>query len=319
MAHRPGRYHSSGSVLSVVSLMSLLSQQPLFSQQGTASIVGLVRDPSGAAVPHARVTARNAQTGLSRTVETPDSGEYTLPALDSGDYSVSAAASGFKSVVQDGVSIQYQQTRRVDIVLPLGNISDQVSVSATSAQLQTEDATPSTVIDQKKVGDLPLNGRNFIQLAQLVPGTTPGAPGDGNTSFAGTGYTVSAAGQRDFNNEYTLDGISMTETRNPAPAFLPSVDAIQEFNVQTGLFSAEYGYKAGAHVDISIKSGTNQYHGSLFEFFRNSVFDARNFFATSVSPLRMNQFGGTFGGRIKKDRTFFFLAYDGTRQRRSVT
>ena len=293
--------------------------QSLLSQQGTAQIVGLVRDPSGAAVPHAKVTAHNVRTGMEREAETSALGEFTLPALDSGEYNITAAAAGFKSVIQSNVSIQYQQTRRVDIELPLGNISDQVTVSSSATQLQTEDATESTVIDQKKVGDLPLNGRNFIQLAQLVPGTTPGAPGDGNTTFAGTGYTVSAAGQRDFNNEYTLDGISMTETRNPAPAFLPSVDAIQEFNVQTGLFSAEYGYRAGAHVDIAIKSGTNQYHGNLYEFFRNSVFDARNYFGASVSPLRRNQFGGTFGGKIRKDKTFFFLAYDGTRERRGVT
>ena len=319
MAHFSSMSRFAGSVISVVCLAIVLAQGSLIAQQGTATIVGLVQDPSGSAIPRAKLTARNIRTGLERTAETTDSGEYTLPALDSGDYSITATASGFKSFVQEGISIQYQQSRRVDIVLPVGSVSDQVTVSSTSAQLQTEDATQSTVVDQKKVQDLPLNGRNFIQLAQLVPGTTPGAPGNGNTTFAGTGYTVSAAGQRDFNNEYTLDGVSMTETRNPAPAFLPSVDAIQEFNVQTGLFSAEYGYKAGAHVDISIKSGTNQYHGNVFEFLRNSVFDARNYFSSSVSPLRRNQFGGTFGGKIKKDRTFFFVAYDGTRERRGVT
>lgn len=317
MSNRPAKPHMYGAL--AVAFLFALTQGILFAQQGTATIVGLVQDPSGSAIPHAKLTAHNLRTGLERTAETTDSGEYTLPALDSGDYTINAAANGFKSVLREGISIQYQQTRRVDIVLTVGSVTEQVTVNSTASQLQTEDATESTVIDQKKVNELPLNGRNFIQLAQLVPGTTPGAPGNGNTTFAGTGYAVSAAGQRDFNNEYTLDGVSITETRNPAPAFLPSVDAIQEFNVQTGLFSAEYGYKAGAHVDISVKSGTNQYHGNLYEFFRNSVFDARNYFSSTVSPLRRNQFGGTFGGKIKKDRTFFFLAYDGTRERRGVT
>lgn len=296
-----GLGHLPAKATLVVLPMLILAAIPARAQQGTATLVGQVQDASGGTVPRATVTATNVKTGNERTATTNDSGEYTIPALDTGDYRITVAATGFKSAVHENVILQYQQSQRVDVTLTVGNVSEQVSVSSAPTLLQTENATASTVIDQKKVQELPLNGRNFIQLAQLVPGTTPGAPGNGNTSFAGTGFTVSAAGQRDFNNEYTLDGVSMTETRNPAPAFLPSVDAIQEFNVQTGLFSAEYGYKAGAHVDIAIKSGTNQFHGNVFEFLRNSVFDARNYFGTQVDPLKRNQFGGTFGGRIIKD------------------
>ena len=300
-------------------LIATMGLVPALGQQGNATLVGQVQDASGATVPRAKVLAKNIRTGIERSTTTNDSGEYTIPALDTGEFKVTVSAAGFRSAVQEHVVLRYQQSQRVDVTMSLGDVAEQVDVTSTPTQLQTENATASTIIDQTKVRELPLNGRNFIQLAQLVPGTTPGAPGDGNTSFAGTGFTVSAAGQRDFNNEYTLDGVSMSETRNPAPAFLPSVDAIQEFNVQTGLFSAEYGYKAGAHVDIAIKSGTNQYHGNVFEFLRNSVFDARNYFGTQVDPLKRNQFGGTFGGRIIRDRTFFFVAYDGTRQRQDIT
>jgi hypothetical protein len=151
MAHRQVSFDLFGRVISTACLAIVLAQGPVFAQQGTATIVGLVQDPSGSAIPHAKLTARNVRTGLERTAETTDSGEYTLPALDSGDYRITATAAGFKSFVQEGASVQYQQTRRVDIVLPVGALTEQVTVSATSTQLQTEDATQSTVVDQKKV------------------------------------------------------------------------------------------------------------------------------------------------------------------------
>jgi Carboxypeptidase regulatory-like domain/TonB-dependent Receptor Plug Domain len=300
-------------------VMSLWAVPASDAQRGSSTLLGRVTDPTGAVVAGATVTSAETRTGITRSVKTNDDGEYTIPALDVGEYKLTVEQTGFKSAVRTGILLEYEQKSRVDMVLELGQLTEAVTVVGNASVLHTDDAVASTVIDDKKVRDLPLDGRNFIQLAQLVPGTTPGSPGNGNTSFAGEGYAVSANGQRDFNNNYTLDGVNMTETRNPAPAFLPSVDALQEFNVLTGLYSAEYGTKAGAQVNIALKSGSNGLHGSVYEFHRNSVFDARNFFNPSVSPLKRNQFGGTLGGPIRRNRTFFFVAFDGTRERRSVT
>ena len=212
---------------------------------------------------------------------------------------------GFKSAVLTGISLGYEQQARVDVALESGQVSEAVSVVGNAALLHPDDAAASTIIDDKE-GARPAAGRpQLYPTGPSVPGTTPGSPGNGNTSFAGEGYAVSANGQRDFNNNYTLDGVNMTETRNPAPAFLPSVDALQEFNVLTGLYSAEHGTKAGAQVNIALKSGTNQLDDSVYEFHRNSVFDARNFFSPTDSPLKRNQFGGTVGGPILKTARFF--------------
>ena len=298
----------------------LLSSPHLAHAQGAASsIVGNVTDPSGAAIPTATITIKNVDTGTTLQTLTNASGGFSVPDLSIGQYVVTAAAHGFKTTERTQIRLEYQQTQRVDFVLTLGNVSQTVTVRANSAILQTDSASANTIIDETQIRDLPLNGRNFIQLAQLVPGTTSGAPGNGNTGFTGQGYTVSAYGQRDYDNQYTLDGVDMTEARNPSPEFLPSIEAIQEFDVKTGLYGAQYGWKAGAHVDIAIKSGTNQFHGDIYEFLRNDVFDARNYFNTKVDNLKRNQFGGTFGGPIIKNKLFFFGAYEELLQTNGVT
>jgi hypothetical protein len=298
----------------------LLYAQHLAHAQGAAStMVGSVTDPSGAAIPTATITIENTDTGMTRQIRTDETGGFSAPNLPTGQYVVTVTADGFKTEKRTQIRLEYQQTQRVDFTLALGNVSQSVTVSSGGATLQTDDASAATVLGKQQITDLPLDGRNFVQLAQLVPGTTVGSPGGGNTSFTNQGFTVSAYGQRDYNNQYTLDGMDMTEARNPSPMFLPSVDAIQEFDVKTGLYSAQYGWKAGAHVDIAVKSGTNQFHGNVYEFLRNDIADARNYFDTSVDNLKRNQFGGTLGGPIKRNKLFFFGAYDQTRQNDGVT
>jgi len=288
-------------------------------QRGAASLVGNVTDSTGALIADAEVNVTNLDTGAQRTTRTGATGSYTVTAIDVGNYAITTVKTGFKNQTINGIRVEYQQTIRVDVSLEVGNVQERVTVTATPPLLQTDEATTSTVIDGTKLRDLPLNGRNFGQLTQLIPGVTGGARGNGSTNFAAQGFALSAFGQRDFNNQFTLDGIDMTETRNPAPMFRPSIDAVEEFNVQTGLFSAEYGYKAGAHVNLAIRAGTNDLHGSAFEFLRNKVMDARSFFSAAVSPLIRNQFGATLGGPIKRNRLFFFGAFDGTRERRATT
>jgi len=301
-------------------LLCFLSTYSLLRAQGSAStIVGTVTDPSGAAVAGVTITITNTNTGIISTMQTDATGSFSAPDLAVGVYKVTAAAKGFKTGERTGIRLDYQQTQRADFVLVLGNVAESITVEAGATPIQTDEASSATVVSEKQVTDLPLNGRNFLQLAQLVPGTTEGSPGSGNSGFTETGFSLSVYGQRDFDNQYTLDGVDMTEARNPSPMFLPSIDAIQEFDVKSGLYGAQYGTKGGAHVDIAIKSGTNSLHGSAYEFVRNYDMDARNFFAPTTNPLRRNQFGGTIGGAIKKDKLFFFGAYDGTRQTENAT
>jgi hypothetical protein len=297
-----------------VSLTLAFLAIPSYSQNATSTLVGLLTDTTGAVVPNAKITVTNLGTGISRITTTNSNGEYTVPFLDIGQYKITAETKGFQTFTLQRVSLGYEQTIREDISLSVGAVTQQVTVEASAPLLNTENATQNAVIDQQKLNDLPLNGRNFIQLTQLVPGTTPGNAGAGNTSFTLQGFAVSANGQRDFNNTYTLDGMNMTESRNPSPAFNPSIDALQEFNMQVGLYGAEYGTRAGAQVDLALKSGTNKFHGDVYEFLRNSKFNSRNFFNATVPPLDRSQFGATLGGPVRKDRTFFFAAYDGTRQ-----
>jgi hypothetical protein len=312
------RVRGSLRLIACVCLALACASGSAYAQSATSKLVGLVTDVSGAVVPDAKVTVTNAQTGISRATLTNSSGEYTVPFLDTGRYRITVEKSGFETFTLQQISLAYEQTVREDIGLRVGTSAQEVTVMASAGVLNTENATQNTVIDREKINDLPLSGRNFIQLAQLVPGVTPGLV-TGNTGFTLQGYTISANGQRDFNNNYTLDGVNMTESRNPSPTFNPSIDALQEFNIQTGLYGAEYGTRAGAQVDLSLKSGTNQFHGDLYEFLRNSTFDSRNFFSPRVPALKQSQFGATFGGPIRKDRTFFFAAYDGTRQSAGLT
>ena len=287
-------------------------------EQGT--IVGYVKDNSGAAVPGARVEITSLDTGISSETKTDESGAYRSIPLRVGRYSVAAEFEGFKRAVQTGITLEVNQQALVELVLEIGAVSEEVTVTAEAPLLQTTDASQGQVIDNKKIVDLPLNGRNYLQLALLSSGTNVPAPG---ARFGG----FSSGGLRTSHNNYLLDGMDNNSnqhagTGRQGQVISPSVDAIEEFKVQTNAYSAEFGRNLGGVVNVVIKSGTNEFHGGLFEFLRNEKLDAKNFFDSPtdpVPPYKRNQFGLFIGGPVIKNKTFFFTDYEGTRIRTSGT
>ena len=287
-------------------------------QVNTATISGQVLDSSGASIPSARVVARNVQTGIERDATTGENGNYSIPLLPIGVYDLTAEKAGFKKYVQTGVTLQIDAHARVDFNLQVGTASESVQVTAEVPLTQTDTSSVGSVIDNQKVVEMPLNGRQFYSLALLVPGVAPPAQGS-ILSFRG-GFNV--AGASELNNNFTLNGLENNDQLLSAPAFRPSVDAIQEFKILTGVFPAEYGRNSGSQVIVTTKAGTNALHGSAFEFLRNQVTDAKNLFTpinTPIPAFKQNQFGGTAGGPIIKNRTFFFASYEGTRSTQQVT
>ena len=286
---------------------------PLFAQTSLGTIVGTITDESGAAIPHVAVTVTNEATSASRSVVTSESGNYTVTSLQPGPYTVQAEMKGFRTEVQNGLKLDVNQTLRADIALKVGDVNERVEVSATAVTLQTDSSTVATEVDNKKVVELPLNGRSFTQLTVLVPG----AVGTGTGTYQSSGTTVSISGLRSENNNYTLDGVNNNETFFKSYGVQPSIDAIQEFKVQTNITSAEFGTGAGANVNVVTKSGSNQFHGDAFEFHRDNHLTTEDYFSQKANEpkpvFRQNQFGGTFGGPIKKNSTFFFVSYEANR------
>ncbi|HYM12632.1 MAG TPA: carboxypeptidase regulatory-like domain-containing protein [Bryobacterales bacterium] len=277
--------------------------------QPTATIVGRVTDPSGAVISGAKVTARNADTGLERSTLTGVTGDYELPLLPiTGSYSLSIEMQGFQAQEMTGIVLQVDQHARFDIAMKVGSVSEKVVVAETSPVVNTETGTIGQVIGNKNIVDLPLNGRNYTQLAALLPNAVVQTSGTAGSTM------VSVSGGRLSKTEYLLDGISINEQLFDGVAIRPSVDAIQEFKMVANSFSAEYG-RGNAVMTATIKGGTNEFHGVGWEFLRNDKLDARNTFLPSKAPYRQNQFGGALGGPIIKDKTFFFLNYEGTRIR----
>src|SRR5215472_14256871 len=297
--------------------------------QTFGQITGLVTDSSGGVLVGAEVTVTNPQTSFTRTENTNDSGLYTFLNLLPGLYNVKVSAQGFQGAIRNNVELQVQQTARIDFQLHVGAVSEAVEVQGGAPLLATENATVGTVIDNQRIVELPLNGRNFLQLVALSPNV--------NATFADGGAAVSrqggdrssqnfaVAGMRREFNYYTLDGVANTDVDFNTYTFLPSIDALQEFKVQTGVYSAEFGHEA-SQVNISTKSGTNEYHGALFDFLRNNDLDARPFgFTTKVpvsAPFKWNQYGFTLGGPVQipklfsgKNRLFFLSNFEGFRLR----
>jgi hypothetical protein len=288
-------------------------------QTTTARMVGTVRDRTGAVLPKAVVTIRNVDTNIARTAPANDVGDYVVTNLPVGRYEVSTELAGFKKYVQGPITLEVDQTARVDLTLEPGSLSESVTVEATSPMVESDRSQVGKVVENQMVVEVPLNGRNFLELAQLLPGMTDGAPGNSVVRDRQDGAALTSNGQRAEGNNYMLDGADNNAALFGVAVVTPSVDAIQEFKVQTSTYSAEYGRAAGAVFNVAIKSGTNQYHGSVFEFLRNDKFDAIQYFSRGKPSLRRNQFGTAFGGPIFKNKTFFFLNYEGYRDRRAVT
>lgn len=286
----------------------------VYGQSVDTAIQGSVLDPDGGAIAGATVTITQPSTGLAHAVVTSPEGAYEIRYLVPGEYTVEVHLAGFQGERQSGVVIQLGQQARIDFRLKVSAVQETVEVNAGVPLLQTENATIAGVVDQERVTTLPINGRRFDDLAVLTPGVSVYNPDLHSSSTDGS--EIGGNGARLIWGQVNVDGITMVNNRHNYVNLYPSLDAIEEFKVQTGNYSAEYGGNAGTNINIQLKSGTKQFHGELFDFFRNEALDARNYFApapTSKNELRQNQFGGTLGGPIRKDKTFFFASYEGIR------
>lgn len=278
--------------------------------QNTATIFGTVQDGAGAVVPGAAVVATHSGTGAVRQTAAGAEGGYIFVQLPVGEYSVRASAPGFKESVQSGILIQVSENRRADFSLQVGQVTERIEVAAQAAQVETRTGTIGEVIDSKRIAELPLNGRNPVQLQLLVPGVGRRGGRDQQQN-----ETVSVNGSAFRGNNYALDGGDNHDPFFNTPAPFPNPDALQEFSIETNGYGADKGRNAGVFVSAVTKSGTNQFHGTLFEYLRNEKLNARDFFAVSVPPFKRNQYGGTLGGPVRRDRTFFFASYQATRER----
>src|SRR6476646_10844829 len=300
-------------------------------QVASSELSGTILDSTGAGVASAKVTATNVATNLARDASSDSTGKYIITLLPPGDYTLSVEAAGFRKLVQSGITLQINQQAHVDLTLQLGQVSETVEVTGQAPLLESESSSLGTVVNQKLVNQLPLNGRNFIQLATLSPGVNGVGFSASGTIMSGTrpddrrpATEIFSNGNREGSNNFLYDGIDDNERLTLSIVLRPAVEAVREFKIQTNLYSADIGRNSGAVVDVITKSGTNRLHGSAFEFLRNSAMDARSYFnpkGTAFPNFRLNQFGGSFGGPVVlpriyngKDRTVFLVDFEGYRR-----
>ncbi|MBI2821078.1 MAG: TonB-dependent receptor [Acidobacteria bacterium] len=317
--------------LSAFAVFLVFSATLCWAQEITGTISGLVKDEGGGVLPGVSVIARNTETGATRTVVTDDVGRYRIPQLAPGSYELRAELPGFQTAVLQNIGLSLGQEAVVNVTLRVGEITEQVVVSAEVPLIDTRSATVASLVDTQQVRDLPLNGRDFLQLAALQEGVL--APASARRTVNGDmGVKISIGGARPYDNAILLDGTDIKNQYGTTPGSvsgsLLGVDTVREFRVITNVYSAEYGRLTGGVVSAITRSGTNELHGSLFEFHRNSALDARNFFdrdfanptvRSSPPPFKRNQFGFTLGGPIQQDRTFYFGSYEGLRERLTTT
>lgn len=301
-------------------LLLMLTAAPALAQFESASVLGYVHDSSGAAIPNSTVTLTNTATGISQSKATDAEGKYEFPSVQIGNYTVTAEAQGFSRAVTEPFVVQTNARQRVDVTLQTGSVSEEVTVTSAAQLLDTETSSHSTVIGTKQVEDLPLNGRSYADLVLLVPGARKSLLENNGTSSREGSFNIN--GQRSAFNNYLLDGLDNNNYGTSNQGFAnenipPSPDAVSEFRVETNNYSAEYGRTTGAVINASIRRGTNQFHGRAWDYNRNTVFNAIGpFLAPGATKPKFiqNQFGGTFGGPIWKDHTFFFVDYEGLRR-----
>ena len=310
-------YRATCTLLAFILVCGAASAQTV-----TGRLLGAITDASGAAVPNVEVVATNRSTGIGTKTNTDTGGNYIFVSLPPGTYSVKAAITGFKTAVSENSPVSVAQTIRVDFTLQVGQVSESVEVTAKAPLVESTTSDVGQNIDQAQVQTMPINGRIFSQLVNLVPGAIPSGHGDAAESASGAGARSSI--QSNVNGisfagtTYTLDGVANAEPLNAFINIAPPVEAIEEFRVQTSNPSAEFGTFGGAIVNVTLRSGTNEFHGSLFEYLRNEQLNAKSFFAGSKAPWKTNQFGGTFGGPIKKNKAFIFGDYQALLLRNGV-
>src|SRR2546428_1147125 len=293
------------------------------------TISGTVRDEKGAVVPRAEISIQSEGTGTSRTVKTDDNGFYLAPSLPAGRYTISTSPSGFKKTVAAGVDLHVSENRVVNLDLQVGQVSETVTISSDTAPVETRSGEVSSLISEKQVTELPLNGRNYAQLALMVPGVSPVTQAGAGGAFgtAGTGLDshvdMSVNGNQSNANLWTVDGVNNMDVGSNATLLVfPSIDSIQEFRVERNSFSAEYGQAQGAVINLITKGGSNQFHGTGFEFLRSDKLNATDFFLNRAgqpkAKLKYNNYGFNFSGPIKKNKIFFFWNEEWRREQRGV-
>ena len=307
-----------------VAVLIFLAAGGLALAQSTAILQGTVTDTSGAAVPNAKVVVLNQQTGVQRTTQTDATGNYSVPGLLPGLYQVSVSASGFETFVVKDLKLDVATTASENAQLKVGQVSEQVVVTGAAPLVDTNSVAVGQVINQRTVQEIPLNGRHFVDLGLLVPGTvTPPQNGFLTAPLRGQGsFAIDTAGQREDTTNWMVNGINLSDEVQNQITFQPTINTVSEFKIDNSTFPAEYGRNSGAIVNIATRSGTNDFHGELFEFVRNNYFDARNFFnikPQAQAPFIRNDFGASGGGPIKKNRAFFYASYEGVRQRQGLT
>jgi len=305
------------SVSLAAMLFVLAGPREARAQRTTASVAGSILDASQAAVPDATVVVRNEATGVERTARSNELGYYVVTALPAGPYSITVSKPGFQSRTVSNLILQVDQNATVNLELQVGAVAESVEVTAEAVAVDTRTATLNTVVNQRQITDLPLNGRNVLQLTRLTPGTLIGT---GTFSQAATrpeagSQMVSASGGRGNSTAYILDGGVHEDPYTEVANVVPNPDAIQEFSFQTNNYSAKFGGRGGGVVNMVTRSGTNEFHGALFEYIRNHKLNARNFFALTDDGLKRNQYGVSIGGPVVRNQTFFFFSWQGTQIR----
>jgi hypothetical protein len=310
----------------------VLTSSLVWAQAPTGAITGTVTDATGAVVTGATITLTNPSTNTRRTIQTNNAGVYNLPSLMPGLYNLRVEMSGFTSQTRNDIELQVGQVARIDFPLQVGSVTETIEVTGGAPLLETETTSIGTVVENRRIEELPLNGRNYLQLAATIPGATtngpPSAQGQGRMGGTRNDFTLNVAGQRISYNHFTLDGVENTDPNFNTYLLLPSLDALQEFKAESGQFQAEYG-RGISQINVTTKSGSNQVHGSAFEFLRNADLDAKNFFDSGTKPIppfKRNQFGATLGGPVVlpkllngRDKLFFFFDYEGLRERKALT
>src|ERR1041385_1235794 len=344
MRKRPYRLRRLAFALTLLLLTNIC---PVAFAQSTATLQGTVTDPSGAIVANAKVTVHNQATGIERTTQTDSSGNYQVAALPVGTYRIEVRAQGFQTAVVNSLQLEVSQTAVQNIPLTIGGASESVSVTSEAPMVESSTSTVGQVINQKTVQEIPLNGRHFVDLGLLIPGSvTPPQNGFLTAPLRGQGsFGLNTAGSREDTVNFMINGVNLNDMVQNQITFQPSINTVQEFKADNSTFSAEYGRNSGAVVNIATRSGTNEFHGEFFEFLRNDALDARNFFnfcppgqsvckSQGKPPFKRNQFGFNIGGPIYlphfgeggspfgyngKNKTFWFFSYEGLRQRQGLT
>src|SRR5438094_310235 len=307
------RLHVLGRVGTAIVALIALETCLAFGQTSTATILGVVRDTSGALVPGVSISVKHTESGLTRTVVSGERGAYTVPLLPVGAYEITTTMPGFKQLVRSGINVVVEQEAVVDLTLEVGAPAEQITVSEEAPLVNTKTSSTSGVITEQQVKELPLNGRSFDNLITLNVGVSNATS---NTLDSGAWNMFSVAGKRPETNRYTINGVDWVGgnatgqfiTPNGASRQLLGVEAVREFNVLTDTYSAEFGKRAGGQITVGTSSGTKQVHGSAVEYLRNSALDSRNFFDQTIGapPFKRNQFGGALGGHLIKDKMFLF-------------